>query len=243
MFNNSDLDKPYLRGSTQFATFQLFQIIIHKIKTFKKPQPWIVVIEPKQIHKNKDIIKAHLGIFFPILPSMASTLTSNSSLLTSSRHSSLSHKKPKFRVLAKKSGPFPPIRLGKPKDDSSSEDGSANSNNPFGFKLGKIPDVTSLIPVVSNNPTSPGLSFGNTRRKDSSTVFVAGATGQAGVRIAQSLLRQGFNVRAGVPDLGSAQELAQLAAQYKVCFFFFFFFSIPQLLICKFVYKCQSGKW
>lgn len=54
------------------------------------------------------------------------------------------------------------------------------------------------------------------RRKDPRTVFVAGATGQAGARIAQSLLRQGFNVRAGVPELAAAQELARLAAQYKV---------------------------
>lgn len=50
-------------------------------------------------------------------------------------------------------------------------------------------------------------------------MFVAGATGQAGVRIAQTLLRQGFSVRAGVPELGFAQELARLAAKYKVSFF------------------------
>lgn len=47
-------------------------------------------------------------------------------------------------------------------------------------------------------------------------MFVAGASGQAGVRIAQKLLREGFSVRAGVPELGAAQELAQLAAKYKV---------------------------
>jgi nucleoside-diphosphate-sugar epimerase len=41
------------------------------------------------------------------------------------------------------------------------------------------------------------LSFGNIRRKDPGTVFVAGATGQAGIRIAQTLLREGFSVRAG----------------------------------------------
>lgn len=70
--------------------------------------------------------------------------------------------------------------------------------------------------MVNNN--SPGFSLGNARRKDPSTVFVAGATGQAGVRIAQTLLREGFSVRAGVPELGSAQELARLAAEYKVKF-------------------------
>jgi len=81
--------------------------------------------------------------------------------------------------------------------------------------FGKIPDVTSLIPLPTNN-SSPGFSFGNPRRKDPSTVFVAGATGQSGIRIAQTLLREGFSVRAGVPELASAQELARLAAQYKV---------------------------
>jgi uncharacterized protein YbjT (DUF2867 family) len=63
------------------------------------------------------------------------------------------------------------------------------------------------------------LSFGNIRRKDPGIVFVAGATGQAGIRIAQTLLREGFSVRAGVPQLGDAQELALLAAQYKVSYF------------------------
>ena len=61
---------------------------------------------------------------------------------------------------------------------------------------------------------SSGLSFG--RRNDPGTVFVAGATGQAGIRIAQALLREGFSVRAGVPELAAAQELALLAAKYKV---------------------------
>lgn len=148
---------------------------------------------------------------------MAPTLTSHSSLLPSTPHSRLN---PRLRVFANKSGPFPSLGLGKPRDDPSPEeggqpDGSSNSNNPFRFNFGKIPDVTSLIPVV-NNPSSPGLSFGNPRRKDPSTVFVAGATGQAGIRIAQTLLREGFSVRAGVLELGSAQELARLAAQYKI---------------------------
>lgn len=75
--------------------------------------------------------------------------------------------------------------------------------------------MKSLIPVVSN-PSSSGLSFGNARRKDPNTVFVAGATGQAGIRLAQTLLREGFSVRAGVPELDAAQELARLAAKYMV---------------------------
>ncbi|RDX99417.1 Protein plastid transcriptionally active 16, chloroplastic [Mucuna pruriens] len=146
---------------------------------------------------------------------MASTLTSNSSLFASTPHSRLTLRNPRLRVFAKKSGSFPSFGLGKPKDDSSPEEGDSSSNsNPFRFNFGKIPDVTSLIPVPSNN-SSPGFSFGNTRRKDPSTVFVAGATGQVGIRIAQTLLREGFSVRAGVPELSSAQELARLAAQYK----------------------------
>ncbi|CAI8616628.1 unnamed protein product [Vicia faba] len=95
-----------------------------------------------------------------------------------------------------------------------------------------VPTLTSnssLIPTHSKitfrnspsrpikcNSSAPGFSFGSPRRKDSSTVFVAGATGQAGIRIAQTLLREGFSVRAGVPQLASAQELARLAAQYKI---------------------------
>jgi hypothetical protein len=57
---------------------------------------------------------------------------------------------------------------------------------------------------------------GGKGRKDSQTVFVAGATRQAGIRVAQKLLRQGFAVRAGVLDLASAQELARLAAAYRL---------------------------
>lgn len=76
----------------------------------------------------------------------------------------------------------------------------------------KIPDPKSLVPVV----TSPSVSlFSIRRRKDPNTVFVAGATGQSGARIVFTLLRQGFSVRAGVPDLASAQNLARLAAAYR----------------------------
>ena len=147
---------------------------------------------------------------------MASTLTSNSSLLPTTPHSRLTLRSPRLRVFAKNSGQFPSLRLGKPKDDSTPEEEGSTNPNPFRFNFGKLPDVTSLIPVVSKPSSSPGLSFGNPRRKDPSTVFVAGATGQAGIRIAQTLLREGFSVRAGVPELGSAQELARIAAQYKV---------------------------
>ncbi|KAJ6691822.1 PROTEIN PLASTID TRANSCRIPTIONALLY ACTIVE 16 CHLOROPLASTIC [Salix purpurea] len=108
--------------------------------------------------------------------------------------------------------------LGKPKDDGSSSEesqtGGSGNSSPFNIDFGKVSDLKSLLPVVSK--PSSGLSFGNLRRKDPGTVFVAGATGQAGVRIAQTLLREGFSVRAGVPQLGAAQELARLAALYKI---------------------------
>lgn len=147
---------------------------------------------------------------------MAPTLTSNSFLLIAPPRSKLVPlKNSRLTVFAKKSG----FRLGnasaaeEPTSGENGDDGPANFN-PFRFNFGKIPDVNSLVPVVSDR--SSGLSFGNTRQKDPGTVFVAGATGQAGVRIAQQLLRGGFRVRAGVPELGAAQELARLAAQYKV---------------------------
>lgn len=149
---------------------------------------------------------------------MAPTLTSNSFLLTTSPHPRLTLKNPTLRVFAKRGGPLSSFQFGKPKDDSSEESGSGDPGNssPFNFNFGKVPDVKSLIPVVSNS--GGGLSFGNSRRKDPGTVFVAGATGLVGVRIAQTLLCEGFSVRAGVPDLGAAQDLARLAAKYKVSF-------------------------
>lgn len=119
-------------------------------------------------------------------------------------------------MFAKKAGLFSPF--GKTADDSSSEGQDSGKNStPFRFDFGKLPDVKSLVPVVAN--PSSGLNFGGLRRKEPGTVFVAGATGQAGIRIAQTLLRQGFSVRAGVPDLAAAQELARLAAKYKVTYF------------------------
>ncbi|PPR82577.1 hypothetical protein GOBAR_AA38138 [Gossypium barbadense] len=146
---------------------------------------------------------------------MAPSLTSNSFLLTTTPRSRVNLKYQRLVVFAKGSGPFSPFQFGKAKDNP--EDGQAEdtgNSSPFRFDFGKLPDVKTLVPVVSN--PSSGLSFGNVRRKDPSTVFVAGATGQAGIRIAQTLLRQGFTVRAGVPELAAAQELARLAAQYKI---------------------------
>ncbi|KAJ9172397.1 hypothetical protein P3X46_015639 [Hevea brasiliensis] len=146
---------------------------------------------------------------------MAPTLTSNSFLLAFTPHSRHTLKIPRLGVFAKRAGPFSPFQLGKPRDGSASEEsqtgGSGNSSS-FSFNFGKVPDVKSLIPVVSE-PGS-GLSF--PRRKDPRTVFVAGATGQAGIRIAQTLLREGFSVRAGVPVLEAAQELARFAVEYKI---------------------------
>lgn len=144
---------------------------------------------------------------------MAPVLTSNSFLLTAPPHPRVALHNPSLRVSPKRAGPLAAFRLGKQPDLSSEDNKDNGSTNsvPF-FNFGKVSDVSSLIPVVSN--PSSGLSFG--RRKDPGTVFVAGATGQAGVRIAQALLREGFSVRAGVSDLGAAQELALLAAKYKV---------------------------
>lgn len=51
---------------------------------------------------------------------------------------------------------------------------------------------------------------------DPKTVFVSGATGQTGVRIAKELLAAGLNVRAGVPDAEEADKLLAFAVQYEV---------------------------
>ncbi|XP_076892355.1 protein PLASTID TRANSCRIPTIONALLY ACTIVE 16, chloroplastic-like [Bidens hawaiensis] len=135
---------------------------------------------------------------------MAPALTANSFLLTTSPPSRLVslHKPRRLIVCAKK---------------SAGEVEPENSNSsPFrlNFDFKKVSDVQSLIPVVSGGSGSSGVLFG--KRKDPNTVFVAGATGQAGIRIAQTLLREGFSVRAGVPELGAAQDLARLAVSYKV---------------------------
>ncbi|KAL5717274.1 hypothetical protein ACHQM5_010311 [Ranunculus cassubicifolius] len=147
---------------------------------------------------------------------MAPALTSNSFLFTTP-HSKPTHRYSKLTVFAQagsKPSPFS-FRIGKKQaeNDSESDESSDNPASNFFSNLGaniKVSDVKSLIPVVSK----PSFSLG--RPKDGGTVFVAGATGQAGIRIAQTLLRKGFTVRAGVPDLGAAQELALVASKYKI---------------------------
>ncbi|KAH0942643.1 hypothetical protein HID58_002280 [Brassica napus] len=141
------------------------------------------------------------------------TSSSTSFLLTTSPGAKFNRRKPVLTVWAAKQTGF---QLGKPKGDDSEgkQTGKSPDSNPFRFDFGKLPDMKSLMPVVTNPST--GLAFGNNRRKDPGTVFVAGATGQAGIRIAQTLLQRGFSVRAGVPDLGAAQDLARVAATYKV---------------------------
>lgn len=142
---------------------------------------------------------------------MAPALSSNSYILATAPHSRINLKNSRLTALAAKNGGT--FRVIKAKAATEDQENKPAKSNPFQFDFGKIPDVKSLIPVVKN--PSSGLSFGQ-RSKDPGTVFVAGATGQAGIRIAQTLLRKGFSVRAGVPKLGDAQELAQLAAKYKV---------------------------
>ncbi len=144
---------------------------------------------------------------------MAPALTSNSFLLNTPPHPRLTLKSPSFRLHPKRAGPLAAFRFGKQSDGASErQENESNNSTPFSFNFGKVSDVSSLIPVVTK--PSSGLSFG--RRNDPGTVFVAGATGQAGIRIAQALLREGFSVRAGVPELAAAQELALLAAKYKI---------------------------
>lgn len=155
----------------------------------------------------------------------AHSVPSNSFLLSTTPNSRLllSNKPRQLTVFAKNAGPFSSFRLKKSSEDepSSENDGQVQNNNPFSqfdwSKLSKV-NVKSLIPVVSNNPSF--MTAG--RQKDAGTVFVAGATGQAGARITQKLLREGFKVRAGVADLGAAQELARLASDYQVSIFMFF---------------------
>lgn len=108
-------------------------------------------------------------------------------------------------------------RAGKPGKDSGADDDAAPKKIPGLFAdFGKLTDAKSLIPALASPAAGSLFAGGGRGRKDPQTVFVAGATGQAGVRIAQTLLRQGFAVRAGVPDLASAQELARLAAAYRL---------------------------
>ncbi|KAK6935813.1 NAD(P)-binding domain [Dillenia turbinata] len=148
---------------------------------------------------------------------MAPALTSNNSFLLSTTPRSTSRlylRNPRVCVFAKKSGTFPSFWPGNKSEDTNNTSEEPSNSSPFNFKFnfGNGTEAKSLIPIVNN----PSTGFTITRRKDPGTVFVAGATGQAGTRIAQKLLREGFRVRAGVPELDSAQELARLAAQYKI---------------------------
>ncbi|TVU18584.1 hypothetical protein EJB05_34691 [Eragrostis curvula] len=113
---------------------------------------------------------------------------------------------------------------GKPggKESGANDDAAAAAKKGPGglfadFSFGKkLSEGTSLIPAFPLPQGAGSIFAGGRGRKDPQTVFVAGATGQAGVRVAQTLLRQGFAVRAGVPDLAAAQELARLAAAYRL---------------------------
>ncbi|OEL16941.1 Protein plastid transcriptionally active 16, chloroplastic [Dichanthelium oligosanthes] len=107
-------------------------------------------------------------------------------------------------------------RVAKPGKDSGADDDGPKKRPGLFADFGKLTDAKSLVPALSSPATGSLFAGGGRGRKDPQTVFVAGATGQAGVRIAQTLLRQGFAVRAGVPDLASAQELARLAAAYRL---------------------------
>ncbi|CAM8909941.1 unnamed protein product [Rhodiola kirilowii] len=150
------------------------------------------------------------------MQSIPSSLTSNSLLVApTTPRSNFSRQSTRLTVAAKKSGPFPSFRK---QSDAAEENGADQSTSTasatafdfFNKFAGKV-DVKSLIPVVGQS--NGGVTQ---RRKDPGTVFVAGATGLTGARIAQTLLRQGFTVRAGVPDLGAALDLARLAADYKL---------------------------
>uniref|UniRef100_A0ACD5TJY5 Uncharacterized protein n=1 Tax=Avena sativa TaxID=4498 RepID=A0ACD5TJY5_AVESA len=125
----------------------------------------------------------------------------------------LTSKPPSFRPLSsplRRRAPAFLCRVGAGKPGADEE----AKKKPFFVDFsGKFTDAKSLIPAFPSQATGSLFAAGR-GKKDPQSVFVAGATGQTGVRIAQTLLRQGFSVRAGVPDLASAQELARLAAAY-----------------------------
>ncbi|CAI7838929.1 unnamed protein product [Closterium sp. NIES-53] len=88
------------------------------------------------------------------------------------------------------------------------------------------PQQTRKFAVPEEIPAAPQGLFGlvklpfaaliRGRPADRKTVFVAGATGLTGARVVVELLSAGLSVRAGVEDLSDAQQLAELAAKYKV---------------------------
>ncbi|XP_074587881.1 protein PLASTID TRANSCRIPTIONALLY ACTIVE 16, chloroplastic [Curcuma longa] len=137
---------------------------------------------------------------------MAPALTSNSFRLYS---------KPTRPATVASAQPRPnPFSFRRPKEDPSPPADDAPKPNRFFVDFGKLPDAKSLVPAIASAPSAS--LFAGSRRKDPSSVFVAGATGQASARIAWALLRQGFTVRAGVSDLAAAQDVARLAAAYKI---------------------------
>eukprot|EP00245_Coleochaete_scutata_P007787 TRINITY_DN23555_c0_g1_i1.p1 TRINITY_DN23555_c0_g1~~TRINITY_DN23555_c0_g1_i1.p1 ORF type:complete len:619 (-),score=171.53 TRINITY_DN23555_c0_g1_i1:49-1905(-) len=85
---------------------------------------------------------------------------------------------------------------------------------------GKVGGGTSKTTLSLVRKEPQGLAalqaFGRGRKADPTIVFVAGATGQTGSRITKELLQAGFTVRAGVPDIVFAQQLAEFATQYGV---------------------------
>ncbi|KAF5930833.1 hypothetical protein HYC85_031706 [Camellia sinensis] len=146
---------------------------------------------------------------------MAPTLSSNSFLLTTTPSSRLTPRNPRLTVLAAKSsgpgpGSFLPFRLGKQAAEESSQEDDKQNSNPFSFNFGNASDMKSLIPIVAN-PASSGLAFGSPRRKDPRTVFVAGATGQAGIRIAQNCCVKGCRI------LGLPRNLLSLLPLTRFC--------------------------
>ncbi|KAH7352544.1 hypothetical protein KP509_19G051100 [Ceratopteris richardii] len=112
-----------------------------------------------------------------------------------------------------------PPKVADPEDDEDEEEKPFSGNfgtqifKSFAKKSGAAVGTVSgaLVPVAPKE-----ISFSLPRRQDPKTVFVAGATGQIGARIVQKLLREGYNVRAGVRDLFVAQQLAEFATQYGV---------------------------
>eukprot|EP01018_Ginkgo_biloba_P034170 Gb_02666 [translate_table: standard] len=124
-------------------------------------------------------------------------------------------------VTAQQSSFLKKLNLGFNKENESDSnvpsDGDEDDNPPRQrFKFGTFSSKTmEKGSVVLRNQSAP-FSFGRLRQQDARTVFVAGATGQFGARISQMLLRAGFIVRAAVPDLLLAQQLAQFATEYKI---------------------------
>ena len=60
----------------------------------------------------------------------------------------------------------------------------------------------SFTMQTSSRSSSPAPSNGNAIK----IVFVAGATGQTGKRMVKELLKQGYEVRAGVRDIAKAKD-------------------------------------